>query len=293
MAFSASPLKTMLFALLLLSTSTIAQNMSNTSNMTSSSDGCDNENNHDIPKNASGTVQTDNLYISVTLGDYRNETSRLGTFKAWRYGYLSAPKNSTAQACVYIFDAIPDAKEGDQLDGCSGVLSTQCIDYLERSWQLSNTTGSAEEELSCPSFNTQSSDFKDACGSSNLNGYISKAINTANTTCALSLPPNNMNWGLPSDYETYPVAGALVSPYDSRADEFKYYEIYAKQPVPFVIADVNMGKAQTRVVCVAPDKAMNGSHEVMDTKSTGAQMEMKNAGWITMLMALLVAALLV
>lgn len=240
--------------------------------------------------NASGTVQIDKLYISVTLGDYRNNTdSRPGAFSPWRYVFLSAPKNNTPQACLYIFEPVPDAKEGDELNGCSGVLSEQCIDYLERKLQVTNTTILPNGWVGCPLFDFGSSDFRSACGSKSPTGFL----RFANRTSDYTSPPKGMELDLPSDYETFGLYGVKPSLYDTTPDNFTYYERYAKQPVPFVVSEVNRGRAQTKVFCVAPDKATSGSHKLEDTESMGTQMEWRTASWMTVWTVFLVAVLLV
>jgi hypothetical protein len=161
--------KTLLFAISLLAPSTIAQNVTN------STDSCSSPNDTPTPINGTASAKLSDLYVSLTFGDLRfREPALSNTFQPWTYGYISAPNDTTAQACVYIFTST-EAEEGADNNGCSGVLSQSCINYLQREMQIPTGSGRGVQCPSAPSVTSQG--FKDACNTS-AKGFSNSAIYT-------------------------------------------------------------------------------------------------------------------
>jgi hypothetical protein len=162
--------KALLFAISFLAPSTIAQNVTN------STDSCSSPNEAPTPINGTASAKlSDDLYVSLTFGDLRfREPALRNTFQPWTHGYISAPNDTTAQACVYMFTAT-EAEEGADNNGCSGVLSQSCISYLQQEMQIPTGSGKGVQCPSAPSVTSQG--FKDACNTS-AKGFSNSAIYT-------------------------------------------------------------------------------------------------------------------
>lgn len=68
-------------------------------------------------------------YLSVTLNDTRSSllVSTLHDIQ----GYISVPDEVEGDACIYMFSGL-DAAPGDGANGCEGLLSEDCINFLKR-----------------------------------------------------------------------------------------------------------------------------------------------------------------
>jgi hypothetical protein len=69
---------------------------------------------------------TQDWYLTSTFNDTRSSVnvSQRHEFQ----GYISAPMNADARACVSMFGGINGTVKGD--NGCEGLLSQRCLDYL-------------------------------------------------------------------------------------------------------------------------------------------------------------------
>ncbi|KNG44726.1 hypothetical protein DDE82_006720 [Stemphylium lycopersici] len=272
MSFSAHRLKAFVLTATLLATSTSAQN---TTNSTSEPEGCGMSKGYDIPVNASGSTNATDAYVSVTLGDYRDNNR---TSSPWLYGYLSVPENSTRQTCMYMYAPIPGTTEGDESNGCSGIISQDCIDYMKRQLQFPiwASGSSLPDNTPCPSLNRNSEEFEDVCGDVGFGSSIvsTNVLNTTNTTCTYSEPPKGVDWNLPDGFKTFLMYGIGVEPYDTGVDNYTDYERAGQTPVPFVISSIG-------------EDGQEGSHEVPE--SAGARLAWKGKSEMGMLMAFVVA----
>ncbi|KAI1509050.1 hypothetical protein PtrSN002B_003451 [Pyrenophora tritici-repentis] len=243
-------LKSLLLALSLLGTSTLAQNATNTTGPS-----CRVYSDNDHPVNSSGTVNISDIYVSVTFGESKGSTEK---GMPWLYTYISAPESSTKQIRATMFNSIFDKKQGDSANGCGGVLSQNCIDGLKRQLALPMNTNN-NGEVECPGFMTSDSAIKSACGETPV---ITKStvvstvtgVNATNTTCVSTSPPQYLNWNLPSDYRTHDLFG--ISPEAGKSD---HYDEYVMSPVPVVISSYDGEVVDTQVVCVAPRDVRQGS----------------------------------
>ncbi|KAG9189895.1 hypothetical protein G6011_06763 [Alternaria panax] len=267
MAPRSSLLKNLLFTASLLTTCATAQNTTNATSSDSCSESADTVNVY--PINATGTANFSDLRISLTFGDRRNETDN---FDPWTYAYLSAPKASTEQVCVYMFEGIDGARQGHGENGCGGVIPQECVDLLERHvtlpdnlLELMSGTGS----YGCPpGVGLYRDDLDEACGTGTLSTSVlstGSTLNATNMTCATSVP------GLdpPEGYNTQPLFGWSLSEYDTDARSFTWYDQYVTRPVPMVVASVKDGKAQSKVMCISPDDVLEGSRVPADTVNAG------------------------
>ena len=118
---------------------------------------------YNVPVNASGSTNATDSYVSVTLGDERDNNR---TSSPWLYGYLSVPENSTRRTCMYMFAPIAGTTEGDESNGCSGIISQKCIDYMQRELQIPmwSFNGPEPDDIPCPNFDSDSDEYEDACG---------------------------------------------------------------------------------------------------------------------------------
>ncbi|RMZ69360.1 integral component of membrane [Pyrenophora seminiperda CCB06] len=290
-----------LFTLSLLGTSTLAQNATNTTDPS-----CSRYSGNELPVNSSGTINTSDVYVSVTFGEI--SVSAGGKVSPWIYTYISTPENSTKQICATTFGSALNKKQGDSANGCGGVLSPSCIDALKNQLKLpTNNVNGIQSAFKCPNFSSADSAIKSACSQTSITtsstvistskpnsptylppttSLLSKSpnppipatsLNTTNTTCASTSPPQDINWNLPSGYRTRQLYGVGPDQYDAGgADNFHQYDNYVTSPVPIVIASFDGSETDTQVVCVAPRNVVQGSR-VPDEKDDGGGND-KNAG---------------
>jgi len=154
-------LRSLLFALSILSTSTLAQNATN-----DREPPCSIYNGHEIPVNSSGTVNVSDIYISVTFGESNTSPGRTSP---WIYSYISAPENGTKHICATMFQSILKKKQATSANGCGGILSQNCIDGLKRQFMLpANNAGGMNADTKCPNFVASDSGIKSACGGTTI-----------------------------------------------------------------------------------------------------------------------------
>jgi hypothetical protein len=148
--------------LLSLPTSTVAQEEKNTTD----SRFCryiGSELSSNAPVNSTGfqsfqwSQQEQDWYLTTTINDTRSPF--LLTQMHDIQGYISAPVNTEASACVYMFRGINATGGGD--DGCEGVLSRDCVNWLKRtvSYELDKVGGVSRCARTPPM-----EDVRKACG---------------------------------------------------------------------------------------------------------------------------------
>lgn len=72
-------------------------------------------------------------YFSVTLNDTRY-FAEVESSVHWIQGYVSGPQHANSSMCVYQFSGI-DAQQDEGRDGCEGILSDDCLIFLQNSIQ--------------------------------------------------------------------------------------------------------------------------------------------------------------
>jgi hypothetical protein len=101
--------------------------------------------------------QEQDWYFTTTVNDTRSPflVAQMHDIQ----GYISAPANTKASACVYMFKGINATGGGD--DGCEGVMSRECIDWLTRtvSYAPENRGGVSRCAMPPPT-----EDLRNACG---------------------------------------------------------------------------------------------------------------------------------
>ncbi|KAL1796191.1 hypothetical protein ACET3X_004731 [Alternaria dauci] len=296
-----------LFAVSLLSLST-AQNSTNATQPES----CNPRGStpfYEQPVNGTGTwnVSTGDsaidLYVSITFGESRsnphNSTdSRI--FSPWTYAYLSALENTTTQACVYMFDAVENHRQGGGENGCDGIISQKCQDLLEKTYafplNILELVDRSSDGYGCPTSSLDKDEVNEACGEGFWGGISTTGTaNLTNTTCNAAPPGIDV----PAGFSTRGLFG--VGPtqqpwdYDTNVDNFTWYDEYMTRPVPVLVAaasdDGPMGGV-TKLVCIAPDDVREGSRvppESVNNENAAAAMQWgKKAGVATLLAGIVV-----
>jgi hypothetical protein len=115
------------------------------------------------PVNATGSQsvqwsqQAQDWYLTTTLNDTRSPflVAQMHDIQ----GYISAPSNTEAHACVYMLGGINATGGGE--NGCEGVLSHGCVDWL------TNTVSYMPEDIGglpqC-ALTPRREDVREACG---------------------------------------------------------------------------------------------------------------------------------
>jgi hypothetical protein len=219
--------------------------------------------------------QEQDWYLTSTINDTRSPF--LVTQMHDIQGYISAPANAEASACVYMFRGINVTGSGD--NGCEGVLSQECVNWLTKtvSYAPDNVGGVSRCARTPPI-----EDVRKACGDGVVMSYSTGQfcfnsvvlpfdlfsagypIDFSNHTCTILSPPAN---SMPTDYLTYPAMGIGTSPgnSDQSYENFTHYDLYVRQTRPWLVAgSFKSGAgmvAETRVVCVAPDRVVGESRQ--------------------------------
>lgn len=117
-------------------------------------------------------------YFTSIFNDTRNavNTSQRHDFQ----GYISAPMNTNARACVSMFDGMNATAKRD--GGCEGLLSQRCIEYLTGSVSVLPGPSKWEDGATrCDNFPIKDQWYNYACGNE-LNGGVGNCKFTFPTT---------------------------------------------------------------------------------------------------------------
>jgi hypothetical protein len=113
---------------------------------------------------------TQDWYLTSTFNDTRNSSTLAQTHEF--QGYISAPMNANARACVIMFSGMNGTTNGE--NGCEGLISQRCIDYLAVNvtsrWEGNATT--------CDLLPIQNEGYEAACGNE-LKGGIGNCKSTS------------------------------------------------------------------------------------------------------------------
>jgi hypothetical protein len=83
---------------------------------------------------------------------------------------------------------------------------------------------------------------------------------------------------LPDNYNTVVLFGmGAAGGYETQLDNFTMYDEYVTRPVPLIVSSVADGKAQTKVLCIAPDDVREGSRVPADSVNAGNADDDKSA----------------
>ncbi|CAN9245848.1 unnamed protein product [Alternaria alternata] len=311
MAPQSSRLGNVLLAASLISTSA-TQNTTNTTEPVNCNLGGRTPS-YEQPVNGTGTWNVSlgdaiDLYVSLTFGESRNNprnSTDNRVFDPWTYTYISAPENTTTQACVYMFDALDNHRQGGGQNGCDGVISQKCQDLLEKEYtfpvNILQLIDSSTNGYQCPGLSLDKDEVDEACGEGFWGGIsTTRTANLTNTTCNAAPPGIDV----PAGFSTRGLFG--VGPtqepwdYDTNVENFTWYDEYITRPVPVLVAAVSeeasMGGV-TKVVCIAPDHVREGSRvppESVNNENSAAGMEWgRKAGMATLVAGVVVMSFVI
>jgi hypothetical protein len=162
MMYSIKTIPAVWASFIILSLPSSAQETTNTTNLSSCpySLGTFSSN---APVNSTGSQsvqwsqQAQDWYFTTTLNDTRSPF--LETQMHDIQGYISAPTNTEAHACVYMLGGINATGGGE--DGCEGVLSRSCVNWLTNT--VSYTTEDRGNVSRCASAPSRE-EVREACG---------------------------------------------------------------------------------------------------------------------------------
>jgi hypothetical protein len=189
-----SHLSGLLLAASLLSTSSTAQNTTNSTDY----DRCDPDRPYNLDTiNGTGTANVSDLYLHVAFRERRNPNdtgAQSLPFDPHTTLYLSAPEDSQKQACVYMFESLNGNRQGGGDNGCEGVLTKSCTDLIEGKYIFSEPQQQVPGGYACPTdMNKFRLEINKACGEALLLGR-----SVSNGTFALN-PPTTLFPCLPMD----------------------------------------------------------------------------------------------
>ncbi|KAH7402902.1 hypothetical protein BKA66DRAFT_564788 [Pyrenochaeta sp. MPI-SDFR-AT-0127] len=199
-------------------------------------------------------------YLSVTVNDTRDPILVSSMHEV--QGYISVAETTQADICVYMFGGM-NAPAGDEMDGCEGTISEECVNFLER--EIRFPTPSVRDRNGERRCNPRPMDdeAKKICGDALFRGPLisnSFSQDMTNHSCTIPSPPG---FDIPSNYRTHAGTGFGASPATSDEDHrnFTWYERHVQRPIPWVIAGSfnNNTFSETKVICVAPNVIVEGS----------------------------------
>ncbi|KAJ4990399.1 hypothetical protein SVAN01_04061 [Stagonosporopsis vannaccii] len=282
------PLFTRLAVLSLLLAPAHAQNNTTTSDQGS----CSVDFNPDAPVNATGSrnIHWSALMMDPARNDWiftltYNETRDLnGTVHRWE-SFISASEESEANACTFMLGGLNKTSSSTtKHGGCDGVIDDACTSILREIMYLG-------DDCSWPEPRDEYFErLRQACGtdilSTGIRTHRPVDLSNGTTNCKHSKPPGSSS---PDDYRTYlsaSFARDYISPLSDRnTSDFTWYDIYAKQTVPFVIAAHFLGGvAETQVLCMNPNEVAEGSR-IPAHRSTASSSQQPST-WLGIIAAL-------
>lgn len=98
-------------------------------------------------------------YLTTTLNDTRDPVlvASLHDFQ----GYISAPMDTQARACVFMFDGLNATVAGDS--GCDNALSTGCVDFLKKNATFAERCRVPNREAVAAACGRQVVGWEDSC----------------------------------------------------------------------------------------------------------------------------------
>jgi len=216
----------------------------------------------------------DPWYVSVLVG------SRYDDLRG--HVYISVPGNvpNNTELCKYQYSNINATLEAGGENSCSGVISSDCMDHLNKA--LSDTSSY------CPSKDTSSvsDEFKKACPMLSGGSHNTVRQDVTNSTCAYNNMPEEVQ--IPDNYNTFGT-NAGVSPSDNfYAAANETYDLLTRQTIPvvllgrFVDPDSNLVQTSVEFVCMNANNTVEGSRvaeEQTPWDSAGADISARMVGW--------------
>ncbi|RKL21070.1 hypothetical protein BFJ68_g2341 [Fusarium oxysporum] len=204
--------------------------------------------------NASGTLpvkfkgQRDPWYISTAVTDERdqNRTFINGHSMQWLRAFISVPRQlvgsldgKTVEVCPYMLKGLNNTS-GDPHDAdesCKEVMSDECIEEFEN--------------LTLPRVPPR---------------------NFSTARCSLDKMPYI---DIPDNHRTYGTYISLGEDGDIDYDDYDMYDIRVQQTISMFIMVSTRGVSDSKMVCIAPNKVVQGSRKP-ELKLEGAEQEDEN-----------------
>ncbi|KAH6619985.1 hypothetical protein C7974DRAFT_224288 [Boeremia exigua] len=225
--------------------------------------------------------------FSLTYNETRNSS---GTIHQWE-SYISAPEGNEATACTFMFAALNKTSSSTKRYGCDGVIDDACTNVLREIVYLGG-------DCSWPAPIDEYADrVRQACGtdilSTGMRTNLPVEFSNNTTSCSQSNPPGSSS---PQNYRTYLSASQSLDGTnwntDKNTSDFLWYDIHAKQTVPFVVAAEFLGGvAETKVVCVAPNRIAEGGRTPVERSA--ASVSRQSTFWSAVIVTSLASTLMV
>ncbi|KAG5755812.1 hypothetical protein H9Q70_001600 [Fusarium xylarioides] len=203
-----------------------------------------------ITFNASGTLpvkfkgQDDPWYISTAVTDERNKRRAL----EWLQAFISVPRKlvgslagKNVEVCPYMLKGLNNTSENpeDADESCKGVVSDECIEEFE-----------------------------------NLTLPLVPPRNFSTARCSLDKMPF---LDIPDDHKTYGTCISSGYDGDENTDDFEMHDLRVQQTIPIFMMVSSNGVADTKLLCIAPNKVVSGSRKPeLKLEETGDEDEDEN-----------------
>ncbi|KAF7571372.1 hypothetical protein PtrM4_088720 [Pyrenophora tritici-repentis] len=170
----------------------------------------------------------DPWYVSVLVGPPGPKFD--DRFDIRGNAYISVPGNvpNNTKICNYRYQSINATLESGGENSCSGVISSDCMDHLNKAL--------LSPAFYCPSSDTGSTseEFKKACPMLSGGSHSLYFVDMANSTCAYTDMPEVQ---IPDNYNTFRTATSVevASNIDENVTTDQIYDLMTRQTIPVVL----------------------------------------------------------
>ncbi|KAI4943504.1 hypothetical protein J4E91_009414 [Alternaria rosae] len=216
----------------------------------------------------------DPWYVSVLVG------SRYDDVRG--HVYISVPGNvpNDTELCSYQYTNLNATLEAGGENSCSGVISSDCMDHLDKA--LSDTSAGY-----CPGIYTSSvsEEFRKACPMLSGGSHNTVRQDVTNSTCAYNNMPEVQ---IPDNYNTFGTNAGISASDNFNAAANETYDLLTRQTIPlvllgrFVDPESNLVQTGLEFVCMTANNTVEGSRvpeEETPWESAGADISARMVGW--------------
>ncbi|EWZ45877.1 hypothetical protein FOCG_01593 [Fusarium oxysporum f. sp. radicis-lycopersici 26381] len=191
----------------------------------------------------------------------------------WLKAFISGPRQlvgsldgKTVEVCPYMLKGLNNTSEDpdDADESCKGVMSDECIEEFE------NLTLPLGTGKNCPSY--QDFDLSDKCKLHLYSAMLFPPRNFSTARCSLDKIPY---LDIPDNQRTYGTHISLGEDGDIDYDDYDAYDIRVQQTIPMFMMVSTRGVSDSKMVCIAPNKVVQGSRKP-ELKLEGAEQEDEN-----------------
>ncbi|EEY23105.1 conserved hypothetical protein [Verticillium alfalfae VaMs.102] len=214
--------------------------------------------------NATGTIAIPPLengdedwFVSATLTDIRRANvyfdgwptaQDLAVFLSVPQSFVGSETGNATRVCGYTMPGQNATATGDASseDSCSSVLPEECIEEALK-------TPMTPSDVPCPEL-----DLGDKCDVST--GFRTfNPVQLSPSVCVLDSLPHT---DVPNGYRSFAgFPGWRIMPPDEEENEFDVYDLRVQQTVPVLFTVQSGSQQKVHLVCVAPNKVVEGSRE--------------------------------